>query len=242
LGALAAVFPENLKEKIMKKYDEIYAMKSVDDFVFMSQQVEDKIKDLVSGDMPFPVAGKNGILLHGAVGTGKTTLAKLLPDAIEARFSGNSVDEIFCSISQGGSNGAQLISNILAITERVPLWASNHYFVLDEVDRLRPNSMESLRSIMGNPNSVFIFTTNHLNKIEASVKSRCHLIQCDPAPDYAWLKVVKHILENEGVGGIYCDQALLTIISACNGCARDILSATYRLAVKAHKLLSDKAA
>jgi DNA polymerase III delta prime subunit len=226
----------------MNNYDQTYAMKSVNDFVYMSQHVEEKLKGLVSGDQPFPVAGKNGILLYGAVGTGKTTLAKLLPDAIEARFSGNPANEMFCSISQGGGNGAQVISNILNAAQLVPLGSWNTYFVLDEVDRLRPDSMESLRSVMGYPNTVFIFTTNHLNKVEASARSRCHLIQCDAAPDIEWLKRIKHIFFHEGVGGVYSDDALLSLISACNGCARDVLSATYGLAEKAKKLVAEKAA
>ena len=124
----------------------------------------------------------------------------------------------------------------------VPVGSWNKYFVLDEVDRLRPESMESLRSIMGYSRNIFIYTTNHLKKVEASVISRCHLIHCDAAPDSEWLKVVKNILGSEGVGSVYSDQALLAIISSCNGCARDILSSAYGLAVKAQKLFAVKAA
>jgi len=226
----------------MKKYDELYAMKSVSDFVFMSNSVEDKLSALIGGDQPFPTAGKTGILLWGAVGTGKTALAKLIPDAIESRFSGNPTNPLFFRISQGGINGAQVITQIIKVAELVPFGATHHYFILDEVDQLRHESMNSLRSIMGYPNSIFILTTNHLNKIEASSKSRCHLIECNAAPDSNWLPVVKNILAMEGVGSIYSDDALLRVIAACNGCARDILSLTFGLAIKAQKLLANKAA
>lgn len=226
----------------MKNYDDMYAMKSVSDFVFMSPSIEEKLLALVSGDQPFPVAGKNGILLWGTVGTGKTELAKLLPNSLEARFRGNEVNASFWRISQGGANGADVISKILTAAQLVPQDVWNNYFVLDEVDRLRPDSMESLRSVMGYQDTVFIFTTNHRNKIEASVISRCHSIECNAAPDNQWLPVVKNILSNEGVANIYSDAVLLKVISACDGCARDILSNTYGLAVRAQKLLANKAA
>ena len=226
----------------MKNYDDMYAMKSVSDFVFMSPSIEEKLLALVSGDQPFPVAGKNGILLWGTVGTGKTELAKLLPNAFEARFSGNEVNASFWRISQGGTNGAEVISKILEACNFVPYGVAYHYFILDEVDQLRKESMNSLRSVMGRSNSVFILTTNHRNKIEASVISRCHMIECNAAPDNQWLPVVKNILSNEGVANIYSDAALLKVIAACDGCARDILSNTYGLAVKAQKLLTIKAA
>jgi len=69
-----------------------YDPKTISDIVFPCQHTSDLIHDIISGNLPFPMSGKNGILLHGVPGTGKSALAKLLPDAIEAAKSGEPAD------------------------------------------------------------------------------------------------------------------------------------------------------
>ena len=53
----------------------------IEDFLYSCAQSRQLIADIVSGDIVFPQSGKNGILLYGAWGTGKSALAKILPQA-----------------------------------------------------------------------------------------------------------------------------------------------------------------
>ncbi len=66
-----------------------FAPTTLNDMVFGNTTAKSKLEDIVSGDLPFPAFGKCGILLYGAWGTGKTTLAKMLPDLMEQARGGD---------------------------------------------------------------------------------------------------------------------------------------------------------
>ncbi len=69
-----------------------YQPQTIAEVVFGNDESRSMIEDIISGDIPFPFQGKTGILLHGVFGTGKTTLAKILPDAIEQGQTGQSLN------------------------------------------------------------------------------------------------------------------------------------------------------
>ena len=55
----------------------------LEDFYFSNDRERKKLADIVYGRKQFPFASINGILLWGTFGSGKTTLARLLPSLIE---------------------------------------------------------------------------------------------------------------------------------------------------------------
>jgi len=207
----------------------------LDDFPLMSHS-RTKLEMIVDGTSPVP-GNKSGILLYGINGTGKSTMAELLPGWIETARTTNALSSV--SVGQlvdstqanytlypcaQGQNGSVLMGNIQTHTSLVSWNTSNlHYVILDEVDLLTAAASASLKSIMNQKSVVFILTTNHLNKIDRGVQDRSILIDLNAPPIDAWVSMIQAIYQSSGLTAP-SHQAITGIVQAGNGSARNILT------------------
>lgn len=108
-----------------------YEPKTINDIIWGNTESRLRIEDIVNGTEALPYCGKSAILLYGVFGTGKTTLAKMLPNAIEIGKSGQGLmlpeNLIAC---QQGFNGPQVMVLIENALNKVSLNESGlHYFI-----------------------------------------------------------------------------------------------------------------
>jgi DNA polymerase III delta prime subunit len=207
-----------------------------------------KLESILEGTLSFPDNGVNGIILHGLYGTGKTTMANLLPGLIETAKTdpnaqhlspGDVVDTTgpnsWLHSCVQGQNGVSMINNIQNGTSFNSWNASGlHYVILDEVDLLTDAAIASFKALMNRKFVVFIMTTNHLNKIDPGVQNRSVMIDMNVPPAPAWRPILKRIYTQSGLVPP-TDATLDQVVHAGRGSARSIFSDVVMSANQARK-------
>jgi replication-associated recombination protein RarA len=217
--------------------DSKYEPKTINDIIWGNAESRLRIEDIVSGAEALPYCGKSAILLYGVFGTGKTTLANLLPNAIEKGRSNEdlAIDADFIACQQG-FNGPQVMLLIERVLSKTSFNSSGlHYFVLDEVDNLTKLAQQSLKSALNTSRGIFILTTNNISELDKGLKDRCVLVEMNAAAVSDYLPLAKNLVSDMGV--VMSDDDLLPTISAAKGSLRNLIHNVERLARRSNPKL-----
>ena len=211
----------------------IYQPQTISEIVFGNDESRLVIEDIVNGQLPFPFGGKTGILLYGAFGTGKTTLARMLPAAIEQGQTGNalSFEADFFGCQQGHSG--TVIADTLKKQNKVLSFnaSGKHYYIFDEVDNLSKTAQSGLKTTLNSDRGTFILTTNNLSQLDKGVKDRCVLVEMNAATDAEFLPLARRIARDKNV--VLSDAELLIAIAGNNGSFRNVIYQVFLLALRA---------
>jgi replication-associated recombination protein RarA len=207
-----------------------YQPQTFKQMIFANDESRQLLEDIVTGVMPFPFEGKTGILLYGIFGSGKTTLARLLPEAIELGQTNSSLtmEADFFGCQQGHS-GTVITDTVKRQNSVTSLNASGrHYFIFDEVDSLSKAAQAGLKTTLNSNRAVFILTTNNISQLDKGVKDRCVLVEMNAATDAEYLPLARRIASDENV--VLNDSQMLSAIAGNNGSFRSVIFEVLRLA------------
>jgi DNA polymerase III delta prime subunit len=168
---------------------EKYRPKKVKDYVFrdasQKKQVESWIKE---GSIPH-------LLLSGAAGIGKTTLARVLCNEL------NIEDFDVLEINASRDNNVETVrEKIINFVQMIP-FGPFKVVLLDEADYLTPNAQAILRGVMEtySNHSRFILTCNYPNRIIPALHSRCQGFHVEKNDQTEFTARVATILVNENI-------------------------------------------
>ena len=177
-------------------------------------------------------------LFAGPRGTGKTTMAKLLAQALncdegighqcneckncKAIIEGTHPDVL--ELDAASNNGVDEIRELIDKVKYGTILGRYKVYIIDEVHMLSTGAFNALLKTLEEPpeHVIFILATTEPHKILPTILSRCQRYDFTKLSDNDIKNRIKSVLEHEGV--TYNDEAVDIIISLADGGMRDALS------------------
>ena len=178
-------------------------------------------------------------LFTGTRGTGKTTCAKILARAVNCEHPVNGSPCNKCPSCRGIENGSILdvmeldaasnnkVDDIRAILEEAvytPATVKKRVYIVDEVHMLSAQAFNALLQILEEPpeHLMFILATTELNKVPATIKSRCQQFAFKRIHPEQLAGRLDYVAKQEGID--LTDEGAALIARLADGGLRDGLS------------------
>jgi DNA polymerase III delta prime subunit len=168
---------------------EQYRPRDIEGYVFRDEAQRDQVKQWIkAGSIPH-------LLFSGAAGIGKTTLAKILINALNI-----DVYDVL-EINASRTNSVDDIrDSVVNFVSTMP-FGQFKIVLLDEADYLSPNAQAALRGVMEEYSQTarFIMTCNYPHKIIPALHSRCQGFHIEKVDHTEFTARAATVLVTEGV-------------------------------------------
>ncbi len=195
-------------------------------------------------------------LFCGTRGTGKTTCAKILARAVNclSPVDGNPCGECeACKIMQGGlntdivemdaasNNGVGDVRDLIDELVYTPTELKKRVYIIDEVHMMSQSAFNALLKTLEEPpeHVIFILATTELNKLPATIISRCQRYDFDRLSNTTITARLRYVADCEGID--IDDEALFIIAKLAQGGMRDALVYLELCMGAADKITADAA-
>jgi replication factor C small subunit len=168
---------------------EQYRPKDIEGYVFRDEAQRDQVKQWIkAGSIPH-------LLFSGAAGIGKTTLAKILINALNI----DAYDVLEINASRTNSVD-DIRDSVVNFVSTMP-FGDFKIVLLDEADYLSPNAQAALRGVMEEYSQTarFIMTCNYPHKIIPALHSRCQGFHIEKVDHTEFTARAATVLVTEGV-------------------------------------------
>jgi DNA polymerase III delta prime subunit len=162
---------------------------SIDDVIYLSEPTKFRISGYAKGFL------NGNIIIFGSNGTGKTTLAHLLPQAISG--SNALVENLTITDLLSQKNMSDYIAQNVSLAR---LMGGKYYIITDEFDKLAKDPVH-LWLVLDKYSDyiMLIVTTNEIQNIHKSLRSRCELIEMPALKAVDFYPRANEILNTQGI-------------------------------------------
>ena len=178
-------------------------------------------------------------LFTGTRGTGKTSCAKILANAVNCLNSQNGDPCLECDaclsalngentdiveIDAASNNGVDNIRELREIISFAPANSKYRVYIIDEVHMLSIGAFNALLKTLEEPpkHVIFILATTEVHKLPATILSRCQRFDFRRIDSEKICERLQLVAKNEGL--TLTDEAATLIAAAADGGMRDALS------------------
>jgi DNA polymerase III delta prime subunit len=175
---------------MMANFEDKHKPTSIKQVVFETDKLASDIQKICKTSQTKP------ILLYGSFGLGKSTIAKLLPFEIVPNIDKFAIKWI----------GADSMRDFTTKSHDIEAHIKCGFYqfsciIIDEFDNYELEFQRVLKNIVDKhkESSLFIFTTNYIDKVDKGIQSRCKKIAITPPEPERWVGRFTEICELEYV-------------------------------------------